>query len=148
MKLSHAASRLRTAIAELRRAIGVGSGALLGINWWYIIIFIVGSAYGWVTCLFSNNLINIRSNSEIVSNAIELPGAASPGNNPFLFQQNNWRLMGCKNDGVTPLPDEVTQDALTISRQSIQVSIQGGSTLQSPPTKANGSQHGGNRSIE
>ena len=31
MKLSHAASRLRTAIAELRRAIGVGSGALLGV---------------------------------------------------------------------------------------------------------------------
>ena len=31
MKLSHAASRLRTAIAELRRAIGVGSGDLLGI---------------------------------------------------------------------------------------------------------------------
>jgi hypothetical protein len=30
MKLSHAASRLRTAIAELRRAIGVGFGALLG----------------------------------------------------------------------------------------------------------------------
>jgi hypothetical protein len=30
MKLSHAASRLRTAIAELTRAIGVGSGALLG----------------------------------------------------------------------------------------------------------------------
>ena len=30
MKLSHAASRLRTAIAELRHAIGVGSGALLG----------------------------------------------------------------------------------------------------------------------
>ena len=33
MKLSHAASRLRTAIAELRRAIGVGSGVLLG-HWW------------------------------------------------------------------------------------------------------------------
>ena len=30
MKLSHAASRLRTAITELRRTIGVGSGALLG----------------------------------------------------------------------------------------------------------------------
>jgi len=30
MKLSHAASRLRTAIAELTRTIGVGSGALLG----------------------------------------------------------------------------------------------------------------------
>src|SRR5450432_581351 len=31
MKLSHAASRLRTAIAELTRTIGVGSGALLGV---------------------------------------------------------------------------------------------------------------------
>jgi len=31
MKLSHAASWTRTAIAELRRAIGVGSGALLGV---------------------------------------------------------------------------------------------------------------------
>ena len=41
MKLSHAASRLRTAIAELRRAIGVGSGALLGcglVDW--VIIFL------------------------------------------------------------------------------------------------------------
>ena len=38
MKLSHAASTTLTAIAELRRAIGVGSGALLGIGfpqmWW------------------------------------------------------------------------------------------------------------------
>jgi len=31
MKLSHAVLRMRTAIAELRRAIGVGSGALLGV---------------------------------------------------------------------------------------------------------------------
>ena len=41
MKLSHAASRLRTAIAELRRAIGVGSGDLLGcglIDWVIIIL--------------------------------------------------------------------------------------------------------------
>ena len=30
MKLSHAVLRMRTAIAELTRAIGVGSGALLG----------------------------------------------------------------------------------------------------------------------
>jgi hypothetical protein len=135
-------------VAELRRLTAVGSGALLGINWWYIIIFIAGSAYGWVTCMFSNDLINIRPHSEIVSNAIELPGAASLGNKTFLFQQDNGRLMGRKNDGVTPLPNEVTQYTLTIWRQSNQVSIQVCPALQVPPTETNGSQQSGNRSVE
>ena len=59
MKLSHAVLRMRTAIAELTRAIGVGSGALLGPHGYILaIINLVILAY---LNLLGDDALKIRS---------------------------------------------------------------------------------------
>jgi hypothetical protein len=139
---------LLAAMSKTARAVAVGSSAVLGINWWYLIMFVVGSFYGWMTCCLEYNVINIRPDGKVKSGAIECPSARFSGNDLIFSQNLNWRLVGWKNDGVALGSDKFIQNTLTIWWERVQISNQISSASQLAPNNSTSGDNGWNRRVK